>query len=290
MAIVNEPAFETHSVESRDGTTIGYRQVGTGPGLVLVHGAGQSSQNFVKLAEALADAFTVLVPDRRGRGMSGPFGDAYDLQTECDDLRAIMARTGARFIFGLSAGAVICLRAALTVPEVVKAALYEPPLPAGGRSPAFWADRYDEEIARGDLASAFVTAMKGTQSVPRIVPRFALVPLMRLALSRADVSKVGTGEVHPLTLITTLHYDAQLVREMEGGLEEYRGVAIPVLLLGGSRSPAYLHRSLDVLAGILPRCTRVQLPGVGHTAADNSGKPELVARELRAFFGTESSV
>ena len=278
--------YETHSVASRDGTTIGYRQLGTGPGLVLVHGSGQSSQNFMKLAGALADAFTVVVPDRRGRGLSGPFGDAYGLQTECDDLRAIMAQTGAGFIFGLSSGAVICLRAALTVPEVLKAALYEPPLPVGGWSPAFWVDRYDEEVAKGDLGSAFVTAMKGTQSVPRFVPRFALVPLMRLALARADPSKVGTDDVHPLTLITTLHYDAQLVREMESGLGEYRSVAIPVLLLGGSRSPAYLRRSLDVLAGLLPRCTRVQLHGVGHTAADNRGKPELVARELRAFFGS----
>lgn len=288
MAILDEAPHETHSVESRDGTTIGYRQLGTGPGLVLVHGAGQSSQNFMTLAGALAAAFTVVVPDRRGRGLSGPFGDFYNLQTECDDLRAIMAQTGARFVFGLSSGAVICLRASLTVPEVVKAALYEPPLPAGGWSPAFWADRYDEEIAKGDLASAFVTAMKGTQSVPRFVPRFALVPLMRLALSRADLSKVGTGEVHPLTLITTLHYDAQIIRAMEGGLEEYRRVSIPVLLLGGTKSPAYLRRSLDVLAGILPQCARVQLPGVGHTAADNSGKPELVARELRAFFGTDA--
>jgi hypothetical protein len=29
---------------------------------------------------------------------------------------------------------------------------------------------------------------------------------------------------------------------------------------------------------------RVTLPGTGHTAADNSGKPELVAAQLRAFF------
>lgn len=289
IAILEVPQYATHSVESRDGTTIGYRELGTGPGLILVHGSGQSSENFMKLAGALSDTFTVLIPDRRGRGLSGPFGDGYGLQTECDDLRAIMVHTGAGFIFGLSSGAVICLRAALTVPEVAKAALYEPPLPVGGWSPAFWVDRYDEEVARGDLASAFVTAMKGTQSVPRFVPRFALVPLIRLAIRRADVSKVGTGGVHPLTLITTLHYDAQLVREMEAGLEQYRRVSIPVLLLGGTKSPDYLGRSLDLLAGLLPRRTRVQLPGVGHTAADDSGKPELVARELRAFFGPRSS-
>jgi len=62
-------------VVSRDGTTIGYRQMGSGPGLVLVHGGMQASQNLMKLATALAAEFTVCVLDRRGRGLSGPFGD-----------------------------------------------------------------------------------------------------------------------------------------------------------------------------------------------------------------------
>lgn len=108
---------------------------------------------------------------------------------------------------------------------------------------------------------------------------------MRLAVARADPSLVTGDRVHPLTLITTMHYDAQLVREMEGRLEDYRRVPVPVLLLRGSRSPANLRRSVDVLATLLPRCTEVELPGVGHTAADNGGKPEVVAQELRAFFG-----
>jgi pimeloyl-ACP methyl ester carboxylesterase len=279
--------YETYSVVSPDGTTIGYRQLGRGPGLVLVHGSGQSSQNFMGLASVLSDAYTLLIPDRRGRGLSGPFGEAYGLQTECDDLRSIMVQTGARLIFGLSSGAVICLHAALTVPEVSKAALYEPPLPVDGRSPAAWADQYDVEIARGDLGSAMVTALKGTQSsgASRFIPRFALVPLMRLAVARADPSQVTGDRVHPLTLVTTLHYDAQLVRETGRRLEDYHSVAVPVLLLRGSRSPAYLRRSVDVLAALLHRCVVVELPGVGHTAADNSGKPKAVARELRAFFG-----
>jgi pimeloyl-ACP methyl ester carboxylesterase len=241
------------------------------------------------LASALSDAYTVLIPDRRGRGMSGPFGEAYGLQKECDDLRSVMIQTGARLIFGLSSGATICLEAALAVPEVSKAALYEPPLPVDGRSPAAWADRYDEDIARGDLGSAMVTALKGTQSsgLSRFIPRFALVPLMRLAVARADPSQVTGDRVHPLTLITTLHYDAQIVREAEGRLEDYRGVSVPVLLLRGSKSPSYLRRSVDVLAALLPQCDVVELPGVGHTAADNSGKPGAVARELRAFFGAD---
>jgi pimeloyl-ACP methyl ester carboxylesterase len=53
--------------------------LGRGPGVVLVHGGMQAAQNFTKLATVLADTFTVYVPDRRGRGLSGPFGDRYGL-------------------------------------------------------------------------------------------------------------------------------------------------------------------------------------------------------------------
>jgi len=68
--------YRTDSVTS-DGTTIGYRQIGSGPGLILLHGGMQASQHYMRLATALSDAFTVYVPDRRGRGLSGPYGDQY---------------------------------------------------------------------------------------------------------------------------------------------------------------------------------------------------------------------
>jgi pimeloyl-ACP methyl ester carboxylesterase len=68
-----QPSAAVGSVTSADGTTVGYRRVGDGPDVVLVHGGGQSSQNLMTLARTLSDRFTVYVPDRRGRGMSGPY-------------------------------------------------------------------------------------------------------------------------------------------------------------------------------------------------------------------------
>lgn len=67
------PAQETYTtgvVTSKDGTTIGYRRFGRGPGVVVLHGSMSSAHNHMQLAAALADAFTVDVPDRRGRGLS----------------------------------------------------------------------------------------------------------------------------------------------------------------------------------------------------------------------------
>src|SRR5438876_3597562 len=71
---------------SRGGAAIGYRQLGRGPGIIVVHGSMSSGYNFLQLAEALADAFTVYLPDRRGRGLSGPYQPGDGIQQEADDL------------------------------------------------------------------------------------------------------------------------------------------------------------------------------------------------------------
>src|SRR6476660_7088322 len=93
--------YSVHRVMSADSTIIGYRQLGSGPGLILVHGGMMGSQNFMKLGHALADTFTVYIPDRRGRGLSGSHGN-YSLKREAEDMCAVVGKTGATNIFGLS--------------------------------------------------------------------------------------------------------------------------------------------------------------------------------------------
>jgi pimeloyl-ACP methyl ester carboxylesterase len=277
--------YSTGSVMSKDGTAIGYRRFGNGPGVILLHGAMQSSQNFTRLGAALSSAFTVYIPDRRGRGLSGPFGDDYGIQREVEDLDALVGQTNASDIFGLSSGAVITLAAALTLPSLRKIALYEPPLDVGCiPSPQNWVPRYERERARDDLAAAMVTAMKATDpSLFTSIPRFILVPLIRLML-QANKKEVGNDKVSLPTLIRSIHFDACLIAEIQGTLEKFKDLHTKVLLLGGSRSVSYLPAALDALQSVLPRAKRVELPGVGHLAADNGGQPKQVANELRRFF------
>ena len=281
---VGIPPHATGSVISADGTTIGYRQLGQGPGIILVHGSMMASQNLMKLGAALSGNFTVYVPDRRGRGLSGAFGDNYGIHKECEDIKALIEKTGALSVFGLSSGAIVSLQLALTLP-IQKLALYEPPLTIPGSAHTDWVPRYEREIIQGKLASAMVTLIKGTGdwSVLAVMPRFLLVPLFHLAID-AEGKEVKEGRVPLKALIPTMHFDVKLVAETEGALETFSAVHADVLLMGGSKSAPYLRRALDALGGVLPNAMRVELPGVGHLAADNGGKPELVATKLRAFF------
>lgn len=286
--------YITGSVISADGTTIGYRQYGHGPGIVLVQGAMGSAQNFMQLAGMLSGAFTVYVPDRRGRGLSPlPYSKDYRIQKDVQDVEALLANTSAHAVFGLSSGAVICLEAARMLPAIRKAAIYEPPLFMSSSEPTAFVTRFEQEMAQGKVAAALVTAMKGAQMGPPILgamPRFLLESLTNMVMKSED--KKGSGEYLPMReLAPALQYDFQIVAEMSGKLENFRALSAEVLLLGGSKSPAYLKVALDALEQVLPQVKRVELPGLGHADAWNydkqrnpDGKPEVVAQELCRFF------
>lgn len=279
----------TGSVISKDGTTIGYRQVGHGPGLVLLHGAMSSAHNHVQLAESLSDAVTVYLPDRRGRGLSGPYSEDYSIQKDVEDIDALLAKTGAHNAFGVSSGGIILLQAALTLPAIHRVAIYEPPLFINRSAPTAVLTRFDREMAQGKVAAALVTAMIGAQMGPpifNVLPRWLLELLTNMAMKSED-KKPGADYVPMKALAPTLHYEFELVAERSGTLGDFKAVPAEVLLLGGSKSPAYLKSALDALEEVLPRVKRVELPGLGHAAswnADRGGQPQRVAQELRRFF------
>src|SRR5213080_2798421 len=92
------------AVTSRDGTRIGYWRIGRGPAIVVMHGSMESARSHTLLAQALADDFTVYLPDRRGRGLSGPHRPDHCVRTEVEDLQAVLAESRAQMVFGVSAG------------------------------------------------------------------------------------------------------------------------------------------------------------------------------------------
>lgn len=279
----------TGFVTSKDGTTIGYHQLGHGPGVVLLHGSVEFSQSHSQLAEQLSDTFTVYIPDRRGRGLSGPYGKNDTVQQEVGDMDALLTKTGAHNVFGISSGALIWLQAALSLPAIHKAAIYEPPLVVNGSVPTTFVARYEQEMAQGKVSAALTTSMQGAQMGPPIfnaMPRW-LLELLTTMMMKSEEKKAKDDDVTMRMLAPTLHYDFQMVVQMAETLERFRAIRIEVLLLGGSTSPTYLKVAVDALEKVLPQVKRIEFPGLGHGGSGNTnrgGKPERVAQELRRFF------
>ncbi len=283
----------TGSVTSKDGTRIGYLRTGTGPAVVLLHGSMQSASSHTQLALALADEFTVYLPDRRGHGTSGPWGPDYGIRTEVEDLEAMLAESGARLVFGVSSSGLIALEAARALPGIDKVVVYEPALLMGDSTRyTQWLTQFDEEMAEGKVAAALITSMHGLGLAPaafRVMPRRLLEGLTNMAMKSED-KKAAEGAPTMRSLAPTLHCEGTLVAEMAGSIDTFRDISAEVLLLGGSKGLPYLKPALTALEQTLPHSQRVELPGLDHggpgdpSNTNRAGQPEVVAREVRRFF------
>ena len=77
-----------------------------------------------------------------------------------------------------------------------------------------------------------------------------------------------------------MRQDGTVVEQSAGPLDRFAALRAETLLLGGDKSAPYLKAVLNGLEAVLPHVWRVTLPGVGHLAADNNGKPQVVADQL----------
>ncbi|HKO85528.1 MAG TPA: alpha/beta hydrolase [Actinomycetota bacterium] len=281
------------SVVSRDGTRIGYLRVGRGPAVVLLHGSSESARSHTQLASALADTFTVYLPDRRGRGLSGPHRPDHSMRTEVEDLQAVLTESGAQKVFGVSTGGLIVLETARIQPAIRKIAVYEPGLLMDATRYTGWVSRFDREMAQGKVAAAVITSVRGLDLAPpvfKLMPRPLAVTLTNKSME-SEERKASSDAVTIRQLAPTLRYEGLLLAETAGTIGTFAEVAADVLLLGGDmKRPAFIKPAYDALAQTLPHNRRVRFSGLDHGgSADVSpinrrGKPEIVAPEIRSFF------
>ncbi|MGB6454106.1 MAG: alpha/beta hydrolase [Streptosporangiaceae bacterium] len=282
--------YNDNFATSADGTKISYRTLGSGPGVVLLHGAMESAHSHMGMATALAECFTVHLPDRRGRGASGPYPDNYGIRTEVEDLAAVLDQTGSSRVFGVSEGGLIVLAAAGALPAIRTVVVYEPALILEGTDYTSWLPRYDREMAEGKVAAALVTSMAGLRlGPPAWFPRGLLVAATK-AMMRSQDKKAVPGEPTMRELAPTLHYTGLLLAEMTGKAASFANVTAEVLLLSGSKGLSWLRPGFDALVEVLPNITRRELANLDHGGSGDpsktnpGGKPDVVAAAARRFF------
>jgi pimeloyl-ACP methyl ester carboxylesterase len=254
-------------VTSRDGTRIACETGGSGPPVVLVHGAGSARWTFDLVRPLLEGDFTVIAIDRRGRGDSGDGdGDGYSLESEYDDVAAVVRDAGAgALLVGHSYGGLISAGAAPLIDGLPKLVLYEPPMGGVLAAPSFL-DRLELLLERGErdrLLREYLAEIGGYSEAE--IEAMAATPTWdaRLAISSTLPRELRAEQVHTLDS------------------DRLAGIRTPVLMLLGSESPPWARQSTAAYADALPDCTVRTLDGQGHGAAVTA--PELLVDELRAF-------
>ena len=255
--------------------------------MVVLHGSNESARSHTQLAQALASTFTVYLPDRRGRGLSGPHRPDHSMRTE---IRRPAGRDGPRRrarVFGVSVSALIALQAARTTPAIGQVAVYEPALlmDTSGQYTS-WVRRFDQEMAHGQTADALITSIRGLDLAPlafRVLPRRLLVAATDAAMKKED-AQAATGTITMRQLAPTLRYEPLLLAEMAGTIATFADVPADVLLMGGDmKRPAFIRPAFDALAQTLPACPvrGVPRPGPRRLQRSRPGQPRRQAGSRR---------
>ncbi|WBU39091.1 alpha/beta fold hydrolase [Homoserinibacter sp. YIM 151385] len=256
---------------SADGTRIAYETVGRGPLLVLVDGA-MCARDFGPardVAASLADAFTVIAYDRRGRGESGNT-EPYAVAREIEDLTAVIeAGGGEALVLGQSSGAGLALEAAAAGAPITRLASYEAPWVGrrAGRdgAPLDHHGTLDRLIAEGRNGRAVDYFMVTMVNGPKIMP--IMMRLMRKAWR------------HLLAVAPTLRYDAAVMGDFEVPRERLAAIRIPVLALCGEKAAPEMDAAQRAIAEAVPGARHAVLSGQTHMVS-----PAALGPELRAFF------
>ena len=256
---------EIGRVTSRDGTSIAFERVGTGPAVILVDAAGnfRGFSPMPQLAEALSQRFTVFTYDRRGKGASTDTLP-YAVDREIDDLQALIDLAGgSAFVHGFSSGAILGLLAAEHGIGIAKVSLLEPPLRVEVTPPP-------PSGISGEVAKLIITGRRG-QAYERWLNGIGVPAEMIAGMRESPLWPALEATVH------TLVYDSLI----PGSLSPDRLAAIstPALVVASEGSDDRLRNWAQGVAEALPNASARLLPGTWHGV-----DAEHLAPALTEFF------
>jgi pimeloyl-ACP methyl ester carboxylesterase len=263
------------TVNSGDGTRIAAHVSGSGPSLLLVHGAtADHSTTWQRVLSKFEQRFTVYRMDRRGRGNSGDEHD-YAIEREFEDVAALVdAIGGPVLVVGHSYGAEVALGALLLTTNIKSFVHYEGGIPAVYPTPAQTIDDIQRLIDEGDRDTALAILYRDI---------LGMDPDEFRAASGEAAWAARLRNVHTLPRELRAENDFDISR-IENRL---RRIEVPVLLLLGGESPRELVEPSERLAALLPNCRVEGIDGEAHAAM--FGSPAAFVEIVTRFFDETTS-
>ena len=252
-------------VTSPDGTTVSYDAYGSGPPLVLVHGAFSTHvTNWELVKPYLERRFSVYAIARRGRGETDATAE-HGLEDEAGDAAAVIGAIGEPVsLLGHSYGAHTALAAAALAPGAVRRlVLYEPVWPSMFTPEAM--ARLEALARSGDWDGFAWFFFRDCLQVPEQEVR--QVRDSDLWAPILDDAPATLGDLRALN-----RYDF--------APERFRDITCPTLLQIGTESPRQLYAT-DALAAVLPDVRIGELQGQAHEGMTTA--PALYAEAVTGF-------
>ena len=235
----------------------------------------------IELAKGLGEGWAVDVYDRRGRGNSTEQPADYSMATEIEDVRTVLAATGARNILGHSLGGSVALNAVQEftgsgfVPD--RLAVYDAAVNIDGSIDTRWLDGFEDAVNNGRVGHALAHMKKATSagSAMARIPEPVLAGLMAV-LSRTKVNRLfrevmpsGVGELRAA-------YDEK------DHARDFSVLPPGTHFMAGGKSPSYYKVTAERLHAAVPGSTYQLSPKCVHGSIPAAVK-ELVV-DISAYF------
>ena len=251
--------------------------IGTGPDVLLLHGAGASSHSWAALIPDLARDHRVIALDLPGHGWTrSPKGRAR-LGDVARDITTLCTQEGwsPRLIIGHSAGGAVSLELAhqgLISPAhlvIINGALENFQGTAGWLFPVM-----AKMLALNPFTGLLIA--QGGRGVSQV----------RAILGSAGTTLDEVGLARYAHLIgRRAHVDGTLAMMAQWSLDALSSalpsIMTPTLFIHGAHDGAVPLRVAERAARAMPQAKLITLPGIGHLAHEEA--PDLVATEIRRF-------
>lgn len=255
-------------ITSKDGTTIAFDRFGTGPAVIFVDGAlgyRAFGQRMAQLAEFLAQHFTVFHYDRRGRGDSTD-NQPYAVEREIEDIEAVINEAGgSAFVYGISSGAALAMKATIKLGDKIKKlAMYEPP--------------YNDDDDARQAAREYTKKLKELLAAGRYGDAVGLF-MMLMGMPSQQLDEMRKQPMWPLleAVAPTLAYDDAVMGEDSSvPTTQAAYVAVPTLVMNGGKSPPFMYVTAMTLVKAIPYSQHFTLKGQTHDVAVEAVGPLLV--------------
>lgn len=266
-----------------------YRKIGIGPPLIMLHGLFGSSDNWMHIARALEDSFTIYLPDLRNHGRS-PWSDLHGYDAMAEDVIEFAERLGLDryFIAGHSMGGKTAIYCAIKNPDSLLGLLvadispftYEPGGPAEDQhrkvleamtttDPSKFKDRVELEKHLASVAGEDITRYILSKNISYEAGKLRW--RLNVASVSSNIHRLLEGYPRP--------------PEMPGLVAGF-----PVIFLKGSESLYISEKDIPDIVRVFPGARILTAEGAGHWI--HTEKPDAVISallELKALSRWEES-
>jgi pimeloyl-ACP methyl ester carboxylesterase len=252
-----------------EGLRIGYERVGSGPPLVLLHGALSDSRDWRPQLDALSDEFTVVAWDAPGCGRSSDPPEHFSLADYADCLADFVEVVDLErpHVLGLSWGGGLAIQLAGRRPRIPRTLVLS-------GAYAGWAGSLPAEVVDARLQQC----LREAELPPEQWVRDSIPGLLTDAAPPETVDEVVAimCDARPAGYVTMARGFAEA--DLRDVLPT---IAVPTLLLYGEVDQRAPLPVAEAIHEQIPGSTLVVLPGVGHLC--NVEASDRFNAEVRAF-------